>query len=338
VRNVLVLGGTAWLGGEVARAALARDAQVTCLARGVSGAVPDGTRWVLADRDRADAYDAVLDEDWDDVVDVSWQPGHVRAALAALSGRALHWTYVSSGSVYARHATPGADERADVLPALQGDRADGEHYGEAKVACEQACRDAVGDRLLVARSGLIGGYGDPSDRFGYWPARFAAAAEASGEWATSPAVLLPAEDQAPTQTLDVHDLAGWLVRAGEAGLVGTFDAVGERVPLGTVLREAARAAGFTGPVVRVPSSFLLDQRVEEFMGPRSLPLWIADPEWAGFSSRDGSAARAAGLTTRPLPELVADALRWERELGLGRERKAGLTPQQERELVAAWSG
>jgi nucleoside-diphosphate-sugar epimerase len=337
VDKVLVLGGTAWLGGEVARAALARGAEVTCLARGGSGAVPEGTSAVVADRDRPDAYDAVRDEDWDDVVDVSWQPGQVRSALAALAGRARHWTYVSSGSVYAQHATPGADESAAVLPALQGDVADGERYGEAKVACEQACRDAVGDRLLVARSGLIGGYGDPSDRFGYWPARFAAAVESSGEWAASPAVLLPAEDRAPTQTLDVRDLAGWLVRAGDAGLVGTFDAVGERVPLGTVLREAARAAGYTGPVVRVPSSFLVEQGVEEFMGPRSLPLWIADPEWAGFSSRDGSAARAAGLTTRALPELVADALRWERELGLARERKAGLTPQQERELVAAWS-
>jgi nucleoside-diphosphate-sugar epimerase len=338
VRDILVLGGTAWLGGEVARAALARDARVTCLARGVSGTVPDGATWVTADRDRADAYEAVRDQDWDDVVDVSWQPGQVRSALAALSGRARHWTYVSSGSVYAGHATPDADERAELLPALEGDSADAEHYGEAKVACEQACRDAVGDRLLVARSGLIGGYGDPSDRFGYWPARFAAAAEASGDWATSPAVLVPAEEQAPTQTLDVHDLAEWLARAGESGVVGTFNAVGERVPLGTVLREAARAAGFAGPVVRVPSSFLRDQRVEEYMGPRSLPLWIADVEWSGFSSRDGSAARAAGLTTRPLLELVADALRWERELGLGRERKAGLTPQQERELLAAWSG
>ena len=311
---------------------------MTCLARGVTGAVPEGATWVRADRDVREAYDEVRDRDWDDVVDVSWQPGQVRSALAALADRAGHWTYVSSCSVYASHGTPDADESAELLPALEGDTADGEHYGEAKVACEQACRDAVGDRLLVARSGLIGGYGDPSDRFGYWVARFAAAAEDSPGWAASPAVLLPADEQAPTQTLDVHDLAEWLVRAGEDGVTGTFNAVGERVPLGTVLRAAARSVGFTGSVVRVPSSFLRDQAVEEYMGPRSLPLWIADPDWAGFSARDGSAARGAGLTTRPLDELVADALRWERERGLGRERKAGLTPEQEQELVQAWSG
>jgi hypothetical protein len=88
----------------------------------------------------------------------------------------------------------------------------------------------------------------------------------------------------------------------------------------------------------VPASWLTEQRVEEYMGPRSVPLWIADPDWQGFSARDGSAAVAAGLTHRPLLDLAEQALRWERELGLDRvERRAGLTPEQERELLQLWS-
>lgn len=334
--TTLVLGGTAWLGGEIARAAVRRGHEVTCLARGVAGTPPSDVRWVQADRDLPDAYDAVRDQDWDDVLDVSWQPAQVRSALAELGARARHWTYVSSCSVYADHSVVDADEAAALLPALDADHAEREQYGEAKVACELLCQAAVGDRLLLARSGVIGGYGDLSDRFGYWVGRFALARRDGGQ------VLLPDADDLPTQAIEVHDLADWLVRMGETGTVGAMNVVGERRPLGEVLAVAREVSGFDGPdteeqIVRVPSTWLLDEGVEEYMGPRSLPLWMADPEWAGFSARNGDRAMAAGLTHRPLRDLMTDSLRWEDELGLERDRRAGLTRAEEQELLRRWA-
>jgi 2'-hydroxyisoflavone reductase len=41
----------------------------------------------------------------------------------------------------------------------------------------------------------------------------------------------------------------------------------------------------------------------------------------------------AGLRVRPTRDLLADVLAWEREAGLDRERRAGLDPARERELV-----
>jgi nucleoside-diphosphate-sugar epimerase len=325
--DVLVLGGTSWLGGSVARHAVRRGHRVTCLARGSSGSVPDGAELVQADRGDADAYDAVGRQDWDVLVDVSRQPLHVRTAVAALAGHVGHWVFVSTLSVYASDDIPGADETAPVHPAWAGDGlAPDDAYGPAKVACEQALLDAV-PAALVARSGLIVGHGDRSDRFGYWPARFAQAADGD------PVLVPPLGD--PCQVIDVEDLAGWLVRCGEARRGGTVNAMGPTVPLEEVLRACAQASGVAPRMVEAEGAWLAARGVEPWMGPDSLPLWLPQPEYAGFMTRSRRRADELGLATRPLVSTAEAALAWERERGLERQRHAGLSPARERELLDA---
>lgn len=328
--KLLVLGGTAFLGREVARAGLAAGHDVTCVARGESGEVADGARLVRADRS-GPGLGGVDNERWDAVVDVARDPGQVARAVAALRGRVGHWGFVSTGNVYADHSLPGADEATPLLAPLESGGDAPDEYGAKKVACERHVLGGIGaDQVLVARAGLLGGPGDTSGRTGWYPWRFAHPAS-PGE------VLVPDALGDPAQVLDVRDLAAWLVRCGEAGTSGVVDAVGPTTTLGGVFDAAREAAGAPDvAVVAADAAWLAEQGVEPWMGPRSLPLWLPFPEYAGFAARAGDAARGLGLTTRPLVETLRDTLAWEEARSAVEPRRTGLDDADERALLAAW--
>lgn len=319
------------LGRAVATRAVTDGHEVTCLARGVAGDVPGGVRWVRGDRDHPDGLAEVAGagERWDAVVDVSRQPGQVRRAVAELAPVADHFVFVSTGNVYADHSRLASDESVPLLSPLDGDvMSDMSVYGEAKVACEAAVLAGFGaERVLIARAGLIGGPGDASGRSGWWPWRFAHPVGAGG------AVLAPEDPTLPMAIIDVRDLATWLVRCADSRTAGVFDAVGSPDTLGGLLSTAREVAGHRGPVVAAPAPWLAEHGVQEWMGEDSLPLWISDPEWRGFSSHTGEAARAAGLTNRPVADTMRDAAAYEEGREATDPRRCGLSDETERELL-----
>ena len=236
--------------------------------------------------------------------------------------------FVSSGNVYARHDQPGGDETEPLLAPLPGEVMENmDTYGEAKVACEQHVLAHAGvDRSLIARVGLIGGPGDVFDRTGYWPLRFSRPARSDG------AVLVPDAPDLPVQVIDVRDLAGWLVDAGTRETSGTMNVAGPTLLLPEHLEVARSVAGHAGPLVKAAPAWLAAHQVEAWMGPRSLPLWLDDPQWRGFNRLDSSRARRNGLATRPLEQTLADTLEWEETRPVG-QRRAGLADADERRLL-----
>lgn len=314
---MLVLGGTSWLGGRIAHEGVVRGHAVTCLARGESGRAPVGATFVHGDRSRPGAYADVLDHRWDMVIDLARQPGHVRSAVDALGGVASHWTFVSTGSVYADQSGR-LTEASALLDAFDGDVASPEEYGEAKVACEQAVV-----RLrhhLIVRAGLIGGPGDRSDRLGYYVSRCALAGADD--------VLVPDVPEQPMQVVDVRDLAAWIVRAAEQRATGVVHGVGEPTTVGAIIDASAAVAESTGRRTPASPGWLRDHEVDEWMGPRSLPLWLPSSHH-GMGMMDDAGALELGLVRRPLDETLADTLADEHQRGLGRERRAGLSRADE---------
>jgi 2'-hydroxyisoflavone reductase len=319
--QILVLGGTQFLGRHAVEAALTRGHDVTLFNRGRTGSELFPTVEKLrGDRDRD--LVALRGRSFDAVIDTSgYVPRVVTETLDALGGVG-HYTFVSSISVYADASTPPTEE-SPVAQLPEPSEDPQVHYGALKALCEEAVRTRFPD-AFVPRPGLIVGPFDPTGRFTYWPTRIAAGG----------AVLAPAPPDAPSQLIDVRDLAVWIVAAVERAVGGTFNAVGTSQTLGATLQTCIDVTGSNAELVWVDSEFLLEYEVGPWL---ELPLWLPDAEYAGMTSITPERAVSAGLTARPLADTVRDTLAWARSAEVPAGARAGLAPDKERRILAAWA-
>lgn len=319
--RVLILGGTAWLGNRLAETFLAEGHEVTCLARGESGRAPSGATFIAADRRLPDAYDRVRSTIWDGVIELAYDATLVEGALAALAPRARWWAMISSVSVYESNGQAGADEGAALVEPVHP-----QDYAHAKVAAERATQEAVGDRLLIARPGLIVGAGDPSDRFSYWVSRMALAGAEE--------VLAPEPEGRFVQYIDVRDVADWLARAAGRGITGTYNVIGPPLGFGEFLHHVAQVAGYSGTIVTSSDEWLREHGVNFWAGPHSLPLWLPRDD-IPFAQRSVERFLTTGGTPRTLRDTLGAILDDERERGLTRRRRSGLSREDEVALLRA---
>jgi 2'-hydroxyisoflavone reductase len=196
------------------------------------------------------------------------------------------------------------------------------HYGALKALCEQAAERALPGRVTQVRPGLVIGPGDPTDRFTCWPARYARGGE----------VLAPGDGSDPAQVIDARDLGAWLVRVVEDGTVGIYNAVGpaQAITMKDVIEACALATGSGATTTWVDAGFLAAHGIHAWS---HLPVWPG-PEARNFATLSARRAIERGLSFRPLLESTRDTLAWWQ--AQGRELKAGLAPDQEAALLAAW--
>ncbi len=332
-KRLLILGGTGFIGPSMVRNAVDRGHEVTIFTRGRTEAdIPDVERLV---GDRTDDLSALQGRTWDVVLDNNARDYRwVQLSTDLLRDSAEHYVFVSSISAYSGGGLEGVvhplfepivDEDAPLFSRpddfQQGEEAP---YGLSKTLGEQASEAAFPGRSTVVRPGLIVGPGDPTDRFTYWPVRI----DRGGE------VLAPSDGSDPTQIIDVRDLTEWIVRLAEEGTTGRFNATGPgtRMSMAEMLYGLRAITSTPVSFTWVPFDFLRAQEVRPWS---DMPAWIPNDPISFVSVRR---AVEAGLTYRPLADTALDTLRYH-ESRPEEERnnmQAGLSPEREREVLAAW--
>ncbi len=320
--NVLVLGGTVFLGRHVVDALLERGHSVTLFNRGIS----EPNFQVAAEQihgNRETDLGRLGDRRWDAVVDTScFKPPTAEISARYFAERTARYLFVSTISVY--DLTAG-DVITEDTPIPTEPR---DEYGPAKARCEAIVRSTFRHRATVVRPGLIVGPYDPTDRFTYWPVRVAAGGE----------VLAPVAPSEPTQFIDARDLARFIVDLLERTGSGTYNATSPRgmFTMGDVLQTCAQVTTSGAAFVWAGEEFITKNGVQQWT---DLPLWVAQHGGArSVVNADTAAALARGLKIRPLRQTVQDTLEWATSGGKRRGNLvAGLTPQREAELLSALS-
>lgn len=333
--DVLVLGGTVFLGRAVAAEALARGAAVTVFNRGRSGVPPEGTEQVTGDRTVAADLEQLAARHFDLVVDTcGYVPAEVTLSANLLAGTCDHYAFVSSINAYPGwpveldylrsgvHAGEPDATRADVPATVSQSQS----YGWLKVGCEAAVVRAFGtEHSTVLRGGsIVGPYDTEVGRLPWWIDRVSRGGE----------VLVPGKPSDRVALIDSRDLA----RFALDGPPGTFQTPGpsQRDTRADLMAACLAATGSDASFTYVDGEWLHEQAVQNWT---ELPLWMPASIGPSVFAHHSSEAEAAGLTWRPLHESVADTWAWQRAVPGGwaaSERTPGLAPERESELLDAW--
>ncbi len=222
--NILVLGGTQFLGRHIVEALLSTGHKVSVFTRGISkDELPVEVERLRGDRDNGPSGLAALTgRSWDVCVDVSgYTSRQVRASAELLQARVRRYIFISAVSVYGDPDRQPVCETDRLLPPAAEDvvEVNGETYGPLKVACENIVRAVFGARSTVLRPQIVVGPHDQSARYSYWVDRVARGGQ----------MLAPGDGTDHVQVVDVRDVARFVGTVIDDDLGGEFNLAGPRL-------------------------------------------------------------------------------------------------------------
>ena len=331
----LILGGTGFLGYHAVAAALQAGHEVSAFSREGDAPLP-GVEPLRGDREGN--LSALRGREWDAVLDTFSGPGAVGETARLLSGHAGTYGYVSGISNYHPDGPAVVDENSP-LRSPDDSRDDPlQERSAAKILCERAVEHGFSGNVLIVRPGIMVGPRDPTDRFTYWPLRFARALSGDGR-----EVLAPGDPGRYVQYTDARDLAAWIVGMLGSGASGTYNGVGPgyEIPLADVLAACLKAAAEetgtdgSGSMRLTWASEAFLERELSGVTEEERPLWFPERQ-IPFDGVDSSRAAADGLRFRTAYETARDTLAWARSRPQSYDLRAGFSPEFERTLLERW--
>lgn len=335
--KILIIGGTKFLGRHLLDAAQKNNHEVTLFNRGKYSR-EEFKNVEQIHGDRHSDLENLRGKSWDAVIDTcGYLPQTVRKSAEFLADKVNQYVFISSGSVYPETPEPNYGETTataklsdeelekfenfDLNQELNG-MVLGENYGALKKLCEEEAENAMPNRVLNVRAGMIVGAFDWTDRFAYWVMRV----ESGGE------IFAPGKPENFVQLIDARDLSEWIIKMVEENVTGIFNVTSKSLDLtfGKMLEEVKTATGSDAEFVWADEKFLTENNVAPWS---EMPFYLpeSDENLRNFLTMNVDKALAKGLKLRPLRETILDVLNWREKQDF--ELKAGISTEREKDLL-----